>query len=69
VVSGVGALCGSAIYQFVPGMGGVFSAFGQWVVKSFECLLDVAGHGDVHCVLVIVPSQGHAAIVAGCPIH
>jgi len=33
-----------------------------------ECPFNVARHGDVHSVHVIIPCQGHATIMAGCPV-
>jgi hypothetical protein len=39
------------------------------VAEAVECLLDVPGHGDIDCYIVVIPYQGDVAIKFRIPVY
>ncbi len=69
--SGIGVwdkLDAGTIVWLLPGMWGMFWVHRVRVVEALQCTVDVAGHGQVDSVLVIVPGKGKATVSHGMPI-
>jgi len=69
--SGIGVwdkLDAGAVVQLLPGMWGMFRVRWVRVVEALQCVIDVAGHGQVNGALVIVPVKGKAAVARGMPV-
>ena len=49
-------------------MRGIFRAFGGGMSEFGKCFLDVARHGDVDVVFVVVPVEGEATVLCAFPV-
>ena len=43
-------------------------AFWHWMLKLFECCLDIVWHGDVGHLRIVIPLQGDAAVKCSFPV-
>jgi len=63
-----GKLDAGAVVWWMPGMWGMFQALWVWVLGLLEGMLNVPGHGQIHCVQGIIPGDGQATVPASLPI-
>ena len=58
-----------SIFWFDPLMWCILGAFGSWLLESFECLVGVVWHGDVHILARLITIQIQSAIFCTCFVN